>query len=286
MPPPHFSSFSTDGEVRGYAARPMPGPATIHVTFVDAATDQPLSQEQLPAERLTTRLEAATTFEFGAKTYRFVSATPRTAEEIHQQGTAVVVVRRLYSLPTHCGGLPAIEEGSSRQDKEVLELQVDEWRQIEFVTRSLQEALEAELSAIKGVRTGFQRQGRVFETLHVRERLPRPLEGAPFTLGELRAALGEDGTWLEGLALEGSDGLVAGGFATRLGSGIALYGIHQDERLSVLGLHRKELLGVASREMRLLASLAAQRQLCLVDWCAARQVPATAQDFYNWMVGE
>lgn len=270
--------------------------STIHVKFFDAQSGQLMGEAEMPAANLPQSFEAATTFQIQGRSYQVVSASPMTAREFRASGTLSIHMREvhvetvnprdiLYSLPTLCDQLPAIEEGSSKVGRRVLELHEDDWRQVELVTLLHQSAIEADLRAVERIHTEH-RKGPGFDALHLRKEVSAPLEGAMLTLGDLRSALGEAATWLDGIAFQGVAGLVEDGFAVRLPSGLALYGTQEAGRVTVLGLHRGEAGAAVEGDARLLAALATRHRLCLVDWCRVAQLPASAQRFQAWMAGE
>lgn len=273
----------------------MPDHSTIQVRFVDATTGQSIGEAELPVENLPQSFEAATTLRIGDKSYEVVSASPMTAREFRATGQLRIDMREvrretmdpkgiLYSLPTISDELPAIEEGSTKLGKEVLELHEDDWRQVELVAITLESSIETDLRAIARIHQKH-RKGPGFDTLHVRKAVPAPLEGTWLTLLDLRSTLGERASWFEGLAFRGVAGLVAGGFAVKLPSGLTLYGTQKGGRINVLALRHPEGVTNADGDARLLAELASKTQLGLIDWCRVDQFPPTAEHFREWLSG-
>ena len=167
----------------------------------------------------------------------------------------------------------------------MLELREDDWRQVEFVTLALQPAITTVFAAIERIYTEH-RKGHGFGELHIRKEVPTPLEGSSLTLAELRGAVGETVTWLDGISFEGVAGLVEGGFAVKLPSGPALYGLQREGRLSVLGLHHTKASAAVEGDARLPAALASKHQLSLVDWCRVEQLPPSAERLHAWLSGQ
>ncbi|WPB78996.1 hypothetical protein KYC5002_07510 [Archangium violaceum] len=190
----------------------------------------------------------------------------------------------LYSLPTLSNKLPDIEEGSTKPGKQVLELHEDDWRQIELVTHRLEASIENDLRAVARIHQKH-RQGAGFNALHTRKEVPSPLEGTWLTLEEVRTHLGETASWLDGVSFQGMAGLVAGGFAVKLPSGLTLYGLQRGGHIRVLALRSPEGLTSTEGDIRLMAGLAARHQLYLVDWCRVDQFPPTAAHFQEWLSG-
>jgi hypothetical protein len=275
----------------------MPDHSTIQVRFFDATTGQPIGEAELPVGNLPQSFEAATTLRLGEKTYEIVSAFPKTAQEFRATGQLRLDMREmkpvtmnprdiLYSLPTISNELPDIEEGSTKLGKRVLELHEDDWRQIELVALTLESSIEADLRAVARIHQKHRKKPG-FDELHVRKEVPSPLEGTWITLSELRSSLGETASWFDGVSFQGVAGLVAGGFAVKLPSGLTVYGLERGGRVHVLALRPPEGVAGASAEgdIRLLAALATRNQLCLVDWCRVDQFPPTAAHFQEWLSG-
>lgn len=275
----------------------MPDHSTIQVRFFDATTGQPLGEAELPVGNLPQTFEAATTLRLGEKTYEIVSAFPKTAQEFRATGQLRLDMREmktatvnpkdiLFSLPTISNELPDIEEGSTKLGKRVLELHEDDWRQIELVALTLEASIETDLRAVARIHQKH-RKSAGFDALHVRKEVPSPLEGTWLTLDELRGSLGETASWFDGVSFRGVAGLVAGGFAVKMASGLTLYGLQWGGRVQVLALRPPEGVSSASAEgdVRMLAALATRHQLCLVDWCRVDQFPPTIAHFQEWLSG-
>jgi hypothetical protein len=270
--------------------------STIRVRFIDAKTGELLGETEVPAEQLPQSFEAATSLDIGEKSFEVVSAEPVTAREFRQTGTLRIELREVeyatvdpselrYSLPSISDELPPIAEGSTKLGKNVLELREDDWRQVEFVTLALQPAIATAFAAIERIYTEH-REKYGFNELHVRKEVPAPLEGTSLTLAELRGAVGETVTWLDGISFSGVAGLVEGSFAVKLPSGPALYGLQREGRISVLGLHHTKASAAVEGDARLLAALASKHQLCLVDWCRVEQLPPSAERLQAWLSGQ
>lgn len=273
----------------------MPDHSTIQVRFFDATTGQPLGEASLPVGNLPQTFEAATTLKLGDKMYAVVSAFPKTAQEFRATGQLRLDMREmqtetvdpkdiLYSLPTLSSELPDLEEGSTKLGRQVLEMHEDDWRQIELVALTLETSIENELRAVARIHQKH-RQSAGFDAIHIRKEVPAPMQGSWLTLDELRSYLGETASWFEGVAFQGMTGVVAGGFAVKLASGVTLYGLQWGGRVQVLALRPPKGLTGAEADMRLVAGLATRHQLCLVDWCRVDQFPPTPAHFQEWLSG-
>ncbi len=269
--------------------------SSIQVRFIDAATGRTLGEVQQPVEDLPESFEAATTLQLGDCSFEVVSATPMTAREFRTTGTLRLELREvrvqsidpraiLYSLPTINGAMPAIEQGSTKLGRRVLELEEDDWRQAELVALTHQAAIDAELRAVERIYTQH-RQGYGFAALHIREAVPSPLEGVSLTFAGLRSALGEAATWLEGVSFRRLPGVVEGGFAVKLPSGVTLYGTEYQRRVIFLGLQPGRVGAAVEGDARLLAGLAASHQLCLVVWWRVSGLTPSAGHLQVWLAG-
>lgn len=273
----------------------MPDHSTIQVRFFDAKTGQPLGEAALPVGNLPQTFEAATTLKLGDKMYEIVSAFPKTAQEFRATGQLRLDMREmqtatvepkdiLYSLPTISNELPDLEEGSTKLGKQVLEMHEDDWRQIELVALTLEASIENDLRDVARIHQKH-RQSAGFDAIHIRKEVPSPLQGTWLTLDELRSYLGKTASWFDGVSFQGVAGLVAGGFAVKLASGLTVYGLHWGGRVQVLALRPPKGVTGAEADMRLVAGLATRHQLCLVDWCRVDQFPPTAAHFQEWLSG-
>jgi hypothetical protein len=270
--------------------------STIQVRFIDADTGATIGETEQQAEDLPESFEAAATLNIGERTFEVVSATPMTAREFRATGTLRLELREvrvelvgpgyvLYSLPSIDSTLPMMEPGSTKLGKRVLELHEDDWRQVELVSLTHKATIEAELRAIHRIHTE-ERQGYAFSEMHVREAIRTPLDGTPLLLTTLRGALGETAAWLEGVAFTRLPGVVAGGFAVKLPSGVTLYGVEHEGRVYFLGLQRGTATAAVAGDARLLAALASRHQLCLVDWCRVAGLGPSVENFQSWLSGE
>ena len=218
--------------------------------------------------------------------FEVVEATPMTAAEFRRTGNLRLVVRErkivkldpgelLYSLATISNELPPIQPGTTKLQKQVVELHEDDWRQVEFVAIAQQEQIDAELAAIGRVYEEQRTEEGIFRAIHVRAGLAAPLAGTAITLAELFAAFDPPPVQLDGIAYRDVAGLVANGFALRLLSGIELLGIVDEaEHITVLCLSHARPNNAIERDLPVLARFARAHRLCLINWYRAEQFPA------------
>jgi hypothetical protein len=253
-----------------------PGSRLVHVEMVDRE-GQRLITSDMPIEQLPQSFEAATTLHIRGEDFDVVEADPMTAEEFGRTGRLRLVLRKvkietidprqvLFSLPTISDELPPVAPGTTKLKKDVLEMAEDDWRQTEFVHLSHDLTIDRELADVAAI-YAEKRQGQGFKELHVRKRIPEPLAAARIDLSALPAERYFDGVGFYGVA-----GLIAGGFALRMRSGIELYGVTRGGIVSALCVHVLARRGIDEADINALQALAREHQLCVVDWCDCRRV--------------
>jgi len=236
----------------------------IHVTFVNAATGEVLGEADLPDEQLPESFAKPTTMHLPDGDWHVERAEP---PEFRVAGSLRLTLRKiesidpaklLYSLPTIDNALPPLTDGDADA---AFRMHEDDWRQVELVARRFKEEIESELAAIRAVRA--ERKGVAFPRIHLRRRIPNPLDGVVLRLEEVRTAF--SGV-VQGLTLRDCDGVIDGGFAIAIEGGI-LYGREERGHVAVLGL-------AGGADAATLAALAGAHQLVLVDWCGATTMTA------------
>jgi hypothetical protein len=214
-----------------------------------------------------------------------------TAAEFIALGTLRLVLRELkieqvnvkdilFSLPTIDGVLPPIAEGSTKLNKQVVEIHEDDWRQVEFVAMSRQDQIDEHLSAIRRIYDEERVDDVAFCKLHVRDSLTTPLAGTKLTVANLIAAFDAPPMQLDGVSFHRVPGLVASGFAIRLLSGIELFGVTNDAgQVTALCLSQAQPNNALERDLPALSRFAREHGLCLVNWCRAEQLPPEESAF-------
>jgi hypothetical protein len=235
----------------------------VHVTLVDASTNQVLGDVDLAAEQLPESFAASTTLHLGGGDWHVEHADPVTRAEYVATGRLQLRLRKveymdptkiLFSLPTLENVLPPMSDGDATG---ALVLHEDHWRQRELVSSRFEPEIAAELAEIRKVHA--ERKGAGFARLHVRERIPEPLHGVTMTIDDVARAVGTAVRCP--VTFERHAGIVRGGFAF-VREGLAIYGREDN------GVVRA--LAIADGDSAPLAALARQHRLVIVDWCAAR----------------
>jgi hypothetical protein len=264
-----------------------PPPGKIRVEMIDASMKHHFQPTYFAPEQLPESFEAATTMHLDQGDFEVVEATPMTAAEFRRTGQLRLVVRErkivklnpselLYSLATISNELPPIEPGTTKLEKQVVELHEDDWRQVEIVAMVQQEQIDAELAAIRRIYEEQRTEEGYFRAIHVRAGLAEPLAGTAITLAELIAAFDPPPpSRLDGIAYRDVAGLVANGFALRLLSGIELLGVVDEAgHVAVLCLSHARPNNAMERDLPALSRFAQSHRLCLINWYRAEQFPA------------
>ena len=237
------------------------GGNTIHVTMVDAATDQVLGEADLEQAQLPDSFDLsqhATTMHIGSDDWDVEYAEPTDRAGYVASGRLHLVLRKvelvsadeiLFSLPTIVDALPPVVAGDVTN---ALALHEDDWRQREFVATNFRPEIAAEFDMIRAARDS--RIGVGYKHLHVRERIAEPLAGVPLQLAAVRAALGDPAG--REVALGG--GLVVGGYAFDVAGG-HVYGREEQGRVVTLAMAQ-------DADPQSLAALAVEHALVFVDW--------------------
>lgn len=249
----------------------------VLIELIDDATGETFAESEVPLDSLPqyfARMDTRLTV--GDAEWVVVRADPASRDEIGREGRARLRLRRaaavspkdvLYSLPSIEDVLP--ERGPAPEGTEALTIEPDDYRQVELVRDALSTEVDVELDDVRRVLSG-RRKGAGFDEIHVRKRVPSPLDGARVTLAEVEAAAGAKS---RPLALRGQHGAVKGGFAIPLADGM-IYGVERDGALTTLGLH-----GAYDEAAGLLHPVALAHRLALVDWCGARRLRALDEGF-------
>jgi hypothetical protein len=256
-------------------------PKAVRVEFLDADTGKPLFKTDSPPDLLPESFAKPTSVQVEGAEYDVLRAEPVDAASYRKSGRLRLWVRRrvfvplnriLFSLPTIGDRLPSLAEAPSKGDS--LDLHEDDWRQVELVSESVLEAVDAELAEIARVRA----EARVewgWSRMHVRREPVRPLGGSRIPLDELRRLFRHDLRRFDGVRLKGEGGRVEGGFAFETGSLLAIYGQEEKGILACCGIVPR----AAPRDVEPLASFCAARGLWLVDWCRAERLPGDPEAF-------
>jgi hypothetical protein len=256
----------------------------IHVTFIDADTQMPFAQSEVPLDRLPETFEMDTTMHLGDDDWHVVKADPLTTAEFAQTGKLVLTLAKvqqvspkdiLYSLPTLNNDLPRVI-GGAQQGQRIFTMHEDDWRQIEFISTTHTDAIHAQIGEIRRIFDEESVQTErftAFRRLFVRKEIPAPIAD-PLPLAQVQSLFAANSTSYDGLAIGTTTDLVEGGFALDL-AGIVLYGQQHEGNVTALGLAMGSGGSANPATMAgLFAALMRQYSLSLVDWCSMLVLPA------------
>jgi hypothetical protein len=234
----------------------------IRVTLIDANTNSVFAITDLPPDQLPESFELSTTMHLGEEEWQVEGADPPHRAGYLAAGSLRLVLRRveridpntiLFSLPTLEDALPPMKELAD--GRSAFAMDGDDWRQREFVSERFAAEVESEMAEIRKIHA--ERMGVGYERVHMRSKVPHPLDGVVLTVPDVQEGLG--GGVAGPLTVGG--GLVIGGFALPLATG-AVYGREVDGRLVVVGLTDDANPGH-------LYAFARQHRLLVVDWIRA-----------------
>jgi len=251
--------------------------------FIDQTTGHACARAAIPPDQLPESFEAETTLEIAGEKWRVCAATPMTRAEYLVSRSLTLELCRLqlmspgeilFSLPTIGNWLPAVDDGTSKLGKRVLEVTEDDWRQVELIARSWEAAMAQELSAIRRV-LDEERVGVGFRRLHLRRAIENPLRETRLSLHELLEAF-PNAAPFEGVGVHGLKGLVVEGYAFSAPAGVTLYGTAPGGCLHSIALAPRAL--GASAELEVLGRWMLAHELVLVDWVGAESIEAGELD--------
>jgi hypothetical protein len=265
----------------------------IHVTFIDASAQRPFAQSDVPLDRLPETFALDTTMHLGDDDWRVVKAEPITAAEFAQTGNLALTMAKvqhvspkdiLFTLPTLNNDLPRTIT-STQQDQRIFSMHEDDWRQIEFVSTTYTDAIQAQIGEIRRIfdEESVQSEGFVaFRKLYVRKAIPSPI-AVPLSFAHIQRFFAANSAPFDGLAIGGATDLIEGGFAFDL-SGTVLYGQQREGNVVALGLASGTGGSTNPATLsELFAVLMQENTLSLVDWCSMLVLTADSDRLDEYM---
>lgn len=269
----------------------------IRVDFVEATSGEVFAYTDMPSSQLPEVFDASSTMNIGGQDWHVVRAEPDNAVEFRRSGHLRLDLRRpsaavsdpdavMYAVPTIEDAIPGIDPDIDVAGKHVLQITEDDWRQIEFIGFKWEFRIEPEFEPIQSVIRDFS-AGNGFTSLHMRGSIPEPLAGTSITVEELIGTFGVGTRVYDGVAYQGAQGVIYGGFAILTPSLLHIYGTHDAAGISALCLFNvapapadEALSGMVWREVQALSDFMRRKKLCLVSWCeCAKLLPGTPDLF-------
>jgi len=264
-------------------------PASVSIRLIELTSGRAIGKTAMAQSDLPECWETVPTFTFGEE-WQLLEAQPMRRDDVIKAGHVDLIVRRpvvagdgtIYSEPTISGNVASILAGSSKAGVKRYQLVPEDWRQVEFVSVSLQGVIDENLSAIRAILDdAVEEEG--YTLRHTRSGLDQPIPiDSKFTLAELLEIF-EDGVDMQdGLAFLGVAGLVDGGFAFVSSSLTQYFGYTRDGAVAVLCIGGIGTHEFDSPEIQGLADFAFDKGLTLVEWPAANQMNPDTEDFFQF----
>lgn len=245
--------------------------ALVDVTFLDADGEREIVRASLPPPSLPERLLSPRRLELQGASYVVVSSSPSTRALAADLGRIEVRLRRVpegvYTVPTLAEELPRVDASAARQGR-LLELDGDEWAQLECYGAQAAPRVTEQLARVEAVR-GERRADGFYPRLHVRGQLGPLLKGVELSVEAVSQALPAGTLRLDGVLIEGEAGLVKDAFAFQTLNGLELYGLAPRGVVKVLALRKPAAAMPLHEEAMGVSMLLLQHGLRVVDWMGA-----------------
>ena len=252
----------------------------VLVTFIDDAKDQTLGQGKFDLTDLPDSFLESTTLDVGEETWSVAHADPPLKEQFAKSKKLTVRLRPieqvstetlLYSVPTIANARPAAK-GKMADDSEMVLLE-DDWRQVECVSKDFEASVRDEIADIEAILRDA-REGPGFSKVHVRKRIPSPLQGGTMRDADLTARFGPPST---AVRFHGVGIRIANAFCHDVGDHWLLYGTVSGGQPTTLALARSTNSNGALAAP--LTHLCKEHSLLLVDWCGCRVAAPESGEF-------
>ena len=255
----------------------MPEEIFIHVSFVDAKSDQLLGFSDMSLDSLPDNFKIPTTMHIGDEDWTVLCAQPDVKDKFSNTRMLKLYLQKqeplelmdpsqiLYSLPTICNFVAELEDGPRDEDR--LDIREDDWRNIEFIAARFGPEVSQMVKEVLRIHKE-QSVGEGFKNLYVRELISQPVSVTLLSYQDLEKFLPAQKTY-SSIGYKDQAGKIKGGFAFRTVSGIIFYGRQEKgliTDLCVLTMGKGEN---RASDIEALEMLCKQYELLLVHWPAA-----------------
>lgn len=261
---------------------------TIRVEFVNAADNAVVAVSDVPLRQLPESFAIETTLDIKDEKWSVQSAEPAEKAAFAKSGKLRLVLSRLtfanpadilFSLPTISDDIGNVIGNALPNDRS-LYIHEDDWRQIEFIADAFSQEIDQEIADIQKI-WNSQQNGPGFKKVHVRKRIPEPLENGSLKLADLSETVPPQKRF-QAVGFLRKPGSIAQSFAWSVCDDFFLWGVTDAEggvlRLCLLGFPPADRVTEISAA---LGALAEQHHLHCVDWCRMTRASAMVE-FQNY----
>lgn len=262
---------------------------TVHVEFINAKDNSVIAVSDMKPEQLPESFAINTTLDMKNSKWSVQSADPVEKSKFVKTGKLRVVLSPitmmppgeiLFSLATISDDLGGVA-GDALPGEKILAIHEDDWRQVEFVSQNFTNELAQELAGIQNIYQN-QRSGVGFKKVHVRKRIPSPLENQSIALSDLETIFHPQAKF-DSVGFQRTRGTIPNSFAWKLDRSLIIWGVTDNSgkvvRLCVRGIPES---GNVVRFSETFSALNSRYKLVFVDWCKATSGLSDAQAFAKY----
>jgi hypothetical protein len=169
----------------------------------------------------------------------------------------------LFTTPTLNNALPDFKEKTDTCSF----FHEDEWRQIEFVSKSQKKSIDKELAKIKDILDNQSHEGKgyvAYKKVAVRDLITESLS---INFPKLKSYLTDKPIKMQGLGLDNNPGQVKGGFFFNV-NGVNYYGVLENNIVKTFCIYSADSEQALKASTNNLAKFLSTEKLYLVDWRA------------------
>ena len=177
----------------------------------------------------------------------------------------------LFSMATISDELPALDPVRKAKSGDLV-LHEDDWRQFEVVSRAYAPLVNAEVADIQRIFTEKSKpvgEFRAFTEVHVRKRLPQPLQ-KPIRWSDFAKACSI--TTTARVSFQSAPTVVAKGFSAQL-HGLSIYGLREGETITTLCFVSTQAPALPTEAAERLIAFLETNDLLLIHWPSATVFP-------------
>jgi hypothetical protein len=275
----------------GLPGKPFARKPTIHVKFINGKDNSVFAASDMLPEQLPDTFALNTNLDIKGEKWSVVSTDPLTKSDFLKTGKLSIVLSKivkmppgdlLYSLSTISDDIGAVA-GDTLPGEDVFSIHEDDWRQAEFVAQGYEKLIDEEFADIHNIRVN-EWTGTGFKKLHVRVRIPEPLQNC--TLADVEALIPQPKKFV-GVGFLRTQGIVPHSFAWMMNGGLVIWGVTDDAgnimRLCLSGAPEKKDVAAVGDAF---SKLTHQYGLYFVDWRKEVRIQGDASAFERYFEGQ